>query len=180
MVKCSKGTRDRIQHPGSACWKPEWIHNLHPEIGVNNCHWFESFPYDIFVYPPSPSKLQNLEKDFQMNSLRKLNTFVWMSFSCFYAFKKVTRGSHSVHIYVQCIASLSSLTKRWCLLLAFIKEHILECINGRVTEIFYILGSPGRSPSKVKVIEKDLSVQAIHRLNASVSRALSSSDTGNV
>ncbi|KAJ7320593.1 hypothetical protein JRQ81_020104 [Phrynocephalus forsythii] len=38
-------------------------------------------------------------------------------------------------------------------------------------------GSPGRSPIKVKVIEKDLSVQAIHCRNVSVNRALSSSDT---
>ncbi|XP_072850268.2 C2 domain-containing protein 2 isoform X1 [Pogona vitticeps] len=38
-------------------------------------------------------------------------------------------------------------------------------------------GSPGRSPVKIKVIEKDLSVQAIHCRNASVNRALSSSDT---
>ncbi|KAH0624815.1 hypothetical protein JD844_032645, partial [Phrynosoma platyrhinos] len=37
--------------------------------------------------------------------------------------------------------------------------------------------SPIRSPVKVKMIEKDLSVQAIHCRNASVSKALSSSDT---
>ncbi|XP_077198881.1 C2 domain-containing protein 2 [Paroedura picta] len=37
--------------------------------------------------------------------------------------------------------------------------------------------SPARSPAKVKVIEKDLSIQAIHCRKASVSKALSSSDT---
>lgn len=37
--------------------------------------------------------------------------------------------------------------------------------------------SPLRSPAKVKVIEKDLSVQAIHCRKASVTKALSSSDT---
>nr|XP_056714212.1 C2 domain-containing protein 2 [Euleptes europaea] len=37
--------------------------------------------------------------------------------------------------------------------------------------------SPMRSPSKLKVIEKDLSVQVIHCQKASVSKALSSSDT---
>ncbi|XP_048350034.1 C2 domain-containing protein 2 [Sphaerodactylus townsendi] len=37
--------------------------------------------------------------------------------------------------------------------------------------------SPMRSPAKIKVIEKDLSIQAIHCRKASVSKALSSSDT---
>jgi len=40
-------------------------------------------------------------------------------------------------------------------------------------------GSPVKTPVKVKVIEKDFSVQAIHSHGAPVSKTLSSSDTGN-
>uniref|UniRef100_A0A8C9FME1 C2 calcium dependent domain containing 2 n=1 Tax=Pavo cristatus TaxID=9049 RepID=A0A8C9FME1_PAVCR len=40
-------------------------------------------------------------------------------------------------------------------------------------------GSPVKTPVKVKVIEKDFSVQALHSHGAPVSKTLSSSDTGN-
>ncbi|XP_061483571.1 C2 domain-containing protein 2 isoform X4 [Rhineura floridana] len=52
-------------------------------------------------------------------------------------------------------------------------KHLIE---GRAS-ILHSVDSPMRSPAKMKIIEKDLSIQAIHCQNASVSKILSSSDT---
>ncbi|XP_061483568.1 C2 domain-containing protein 2 isoform X2 [Rhineura floridana] len=51
-------------------------------------------------------------------------------------------------------------------------KHLIE---GRASILHS--DSPMRSPAKMKIIEKDLSIQAIHCQNASVSKILSSSDT---
>ncbi|KAF7251047.1 C2 domain-containing protein 2 [Varanus komodoensis] len=58
-----------------------------------------------------------------------------------------------------------------------LQNMLLKYVDKRITKIFYISDSPVQSPAKLKVIEKDLSVQAIYCRKASVSKALSSSDT---
>jgi len=51
----------------------------------------------------------------------------------------------------------------------------LNSLNNKKT---WFSDSPVKTPVKVKVIEKDFSIQAIHSHGAPVSKTLSSSDTG--